>query len=340
MTEQEPTCIMELIDESGQPRLGELDSPVTDVNYLDFDLRTVMDKPRSRRARRWRFNQFQFISAMGPHWLMGLAIVDLKLVSNAFFYTFNFATGEMRERSWLSPLAWGTDCDTRPEEGTWRFTRGGTRIVISGAGAQRRVTLDSRDLVVDLTLRDDRAPLRICSRAGYDGWVFTRKSAGLPVSGEVRWGERHYAIDEAMRGTIDWSAGFMRRETAWNWACLAGVTNQRRVVGLNLAAGVNETGTTENALWIDGERIKLDMARFEFDRYAPDSAWRVTTSDGRIDLRFQPEGVRRERRNALLLASNFRQFAGTFSGIIIDGAGEPLRIDDMRGLMEDHYARW
>ncbi|TBW49979.1 DUF2804 domain-containing protein [Marinobacter halodurans] len=331
---------MDLILPNGQPRLGTLDTPVDHVNYRDFDLRSVMDRPRSRLARYWRFNQFQFISAMGPDWLMGLAVVDLRLVSNAFFYLYDFRSGEMQECSWLSPLALGTDCDQDPEGGRCRFARGGTRIDIRGEGRQRRVDLVASGVALQLTLGDDEAPLRVCSRAGYDGWVFTRKSAGLPVSGEVRWGDRVYVFDERMRGTIDWSAGFMRRETAWNWACLAGKAGDGTVIGLNLAAGVNETGITENALWLDGELIKLDLARFGFDRYSPDSPWRVTTSDGRVDLTFEPAGVRREKLNVGLLASNFRQYAGTFSGHVVGHNGRTVAVSGLRGLMEDHFARW
>lgn len=132
----------------------------------------------------------------------------------------------------------------------------------------------------------------------------------------------------------------MRRETAWNWACLAGVADNGVSVGLNLAAGVNETGMTENALWLDGRRTLLGPARFEFDRYQPGADWRVTTDDGRVDLRFVPAGARREKLNAGVIASNFRQFVGTFQGTVEDENGKKIPVNGLRGLMEDHFARW
>ncbi|MDX1754427.1 MAG: DUF2804 domain-containing protein [Marinobacter sp.] len=330
-----------LIDEQGRPYLGVLPEPVDTINYLDYDLRTVMDRPRSGLARRWRFNQFQFISVMGPDWLLGVAIVDLKLVSNAFFYLFDFRSGDLYERSMLQPLARKTRMEPRPEAGVSRFARGGTEILIEPSAHARRLRIrDGHRVTADLTLLRDDDPLRVTCQAGYNGWVFTRKSAGLPVTGAVSWEGREYHCDDRFRGTIDWSCGYMRRETAWNWACLAGQSADGRSVGLNLAAGVNETGVTENALWIDGRCHKLDMARFEFDRQAPESPWRVTTSDGRVDLRFVPSGVRQERMDILLLASNFRQYAGTFEGLVRDEAGREISVDGLRGLMEDHFARW
>ncbi|PAV27227.1 hypothetical protein CF392_01890 [Tamilnaduibacter salinus] len=331
---------MKLIDERGQPRLGRLVAPVDELNYRDYDLRTPMDRPRSRLARRWRFNQFQFVSAMGPDWLLGLAIVDLKLVSTAFCYTFDFRSGELSERSWMRPLPGGTRSDPFPEAGTTAFRRGDSTLTIQGQGTAREVRVDAPDLALDLRLMADEAPLRVCSQAGYTGWVYTRKSAGLPVSGRLRWGGRERVLDAAMRGSIDWSAGFMRRETAWNWACLAGETADGQSLGLNLAAGVNETGVTENALWLGGRCLPLGPAIFRFRRYDTSVPWRITTDDGRVDLVFEPAGVRRERLNLGLLASNFRQFPGTFRGTVRDEQGRVLSIIDQRGLMEDHFARW
>lgn len=331
----------QLIDNRGQLQDGVFAEPVDDINYLDYDLRTVMDRPRLRLARRWRFNQFQFISAVGADWLFGLAIVDLKLVSSAFFYLFDFKTGEMKEQSLIQPLARHTRIDSQPETGSATFRKGDTHIQIDAEANRRRLTLVAPDGVqVGLDLAQDNDPLRMASRAGYNGWVFTRKSAGLPVTGEVHWADTSRSCNAATFGSIDWSCGFMRRETAWNWACLSGQLVDGRTLGLNLAAGVNETGVTENALWLNGRCLKLDMARFEFDRYNPDACWQVTTTCGRVALKFRPAGVRKERLNAWVLASNFRQYVGTFDGVIYDANNASIPIEGLRGLVEDHFARW
>ena len=336
-----PETLNKLIDAQGRIRPGVLSQPVDEINYLDYDLRSVMDRPRGRLVRRWRFNQFQFVSAMAPGWVFGLAVVDLKLVGNAFFYLYDFETGELQQQSLLRPLALGTYLEPRPERGVARFHKGDVRIQVTPVTAGRHVSVVAPGGVrVDLELREPVEPLRLVCPAGYNGWVFTRKSAGLPVEGQIRWGDRIWRCDDATRGAVDWSCGFMRRETAWNWASLAGVLADGRTLGLNLAAGVNETGMTENALWLGERRLRLGAARFEFDRYRPDSAWRVCTEDGRVELRFTPAGVRREKLNAGLLASNFRQYIGTFEGQVIDDTGTAIPVSGLRGLMEDHFARW
>ncbi len=48
------------------------------------------------------------------------------------------------------------------------------------------------------------------------------------------------ALDHARAG-YDFSAGYMRRETSWRWASINAEINSTGI-GLNLAAGVNETG--------------------------------------------------------------------------------------------------
>jgi len=320
---------------------GVLSQPVDEINYLDYDLRTVMDRPRPALARRWRFNQFQFISAAGPGWVFGLAIVDLKLVGNGFFYLYDFASGQMLERSFMRPLALGTRIEPYPELGSASFTKGDVSMRVLPFAGGRNVSVSAPGGVrVELTLRDDHDPLRLVCPAGYNGWVFTRKSAGLPVEGEIRWNQCIWRCDEATRGAIDWSCGFMRRETAWNWASLASVLPDGRSIGLNLAAGVNETGMTENALWLDGQCQRLGSARFHFDRYHPGGEWHVTTEDGRVDLHFVPAAARKEKLNAGILASNFRQYVGSFDGTIIDEGGEKVAIRNLKGLVEDHFARW
>ena len=44
--------------------------------------------------------------------------------------------------------------------------------------------------------------------------------------------------------------------------------------------------------------------------------------------------------DAWVLASNFRQYVGSFSGTVTDEAGGKIEVKGLRGLMEDHFARW
>lgn len=332
-----------LIDGAGRIEFGPRPEGVSEVNFRDFPLQTAMDRTLPRWRRYWAFNQFQFIALHHPDLLAGVAIADLKLVSNAFVYLYRPSNGAFEEFSFLQPLARRTAISTSPESGSSTFFRGGNSVQIRGADGRRQLIVKVADkLSIDAHF-DDRAcqaPLGLCTRSGYTGWTYTHKNAALPCRGTLTWQGQSYTLsDEDTLASIDWSGGYMRRETAWNWASLSTRLADGRRLGFNLAAGVNETGYSENSVWLDGARIGVDLVDFQFDRADHTAPWHLRSRDGAIDLQFTPAGKRQEKINAGIIASNFRQFFGRFSGTVNVG-GEALQIDNHWGLTEDHYARW
>jgi len=141
-------------------------------------------------------------------------------------------------------------------------------------------------------------------------------------------------------GHNDWSAGYMRRETYWNWACLAGRLRNGKRIGLNVSCGVNETSFTENCFWINGRLYKLDMVHFEYDRSNIFSPWWIRSNDGKLDLEFHPSGKHSETINAFIVASNFHQLFGRFYGKVKLSRWRSAKINGLYGYTEDHYAKW
>ena len=183
-------------------------------------------------------------------------------------------------------------------------------------------------------------PLALCVRAGYEGFHFTQKATALICNGTVEWGDKKIVLEEiGALASVDWSAGYMRRETFWNWGSLSCKLPDGRRLGFNLAAGVVETGFTENAVWIDGKMHKVDMVDFQFDRYHNNHAWILRSNDGIINLHFEPAGQRKEKTNAIIAATNFTQNFGRYYGEIIVN-GETIHLDGEWGFTEDHYAKW
>lgn len=337
--------IEKLIQANGQPRFGVFPQGVAELNYLDYDLRTAMDRKRSALAKRFGFNQFQFISLISPKLIVGVAIVDLKLISNAFLYLYEPDSGYFEEFSWLQPLARQTRIEPCPNDGESYFSKGDNSLSIKASttpGVRVLSVKLGKKLSIDATIDETSHynPLAVCARAGYSGWVFTQKSTARPVSGQIQWEDSQY--DLAALGAlaaVDWTGGFMRRETFWNWGSLSHRLPDGRLLGFNLAAGVNETGFSENALWLDGRLIKVDMVDFRFDRYHPKHSWALRSNDGIIDLHFTPKGKRSDKTNAFFMASNFSQFFGQFHGEI-HLPDETITLQDAWGLTEDHYAKW
>lgn len=333
-----------LINADGQPYFGRFDKPVADINFADFDLRTPMGKSIRRNRGRY-FNQFQFIGIHSERLIVGIAIVKLRWVSHAFLYLYDKEDGHWQEQRFTHPLRLGLVLGQKPNNSTTAFRSGRNRMVIRATTRpgirQLRVSLkDGTRIRATIDESTHYHPLSVCTRTGFTGFTYTQKSNARVCHGRIHWQGRDYDLEsERALAGVDWSGGYMRRETAWNWASMSVRLHDGRRLGLNIAAGVNETGYNENGLWLDDRLYSLPPVHFRFDRYHPGHGWALTSEDDSVRLYFDPVTAYRDKVNAGIIASNFSQFLGRYSGEI-DVAGETLHIDRLWGVAEDHYARW
>lgn len=332
----------QLIDASGQSPNALFAQAVPQLNFADFILTDVMDKPVSALARHFAFKQFQFVGISGPDWWLGIAIADVRYVSSGFAYFVRH--GEpAQELTLLRPLSWQTRMAESASAGQARI---GSKTCYWQFDCQPgvwQVRLHSKILQADITLHHGtQAPLALCAPTAYQGCTYTEKNNALAVSGRLVVNGQPVDLQHA-RGGYDFSAGFMRRETAWRWASV-NTQLDGLPFGLNLAAGVNETGLCENALWYQGQRQHLSPVRFSFSRSRRDAQasgqWQINSSCGELDLRFTPGFCRQEKLQLGLLASNFRQYTGFFDGEIQLRDGRQLSLVRCPGWTEDHYAKW
>ncbi len=143
--------------------------------------------------------------------------------------------------------------------------------------------------------------------------AWTRKTP-LQVTGTA------LGIPVACAGLMDESAGRHPRHTAWMWSAGAGVTAGGAPVLWNLVEGMHPG---ERAVWLDGE--PHPVGALAFDGLA-----------GVGDLRFAAEATRARKENLVLIASDYEQPFGTFTGSLpVAGA-----LREGWGVMERHEARW
>ena len=333
--------MQKLIDHKGKIEFGH--TLIDEVNYLDFDLRNPMDKALSQWQKKLKFNQFQFISLISSDFIIGMAIVDLKYASNCFVYLYHIKTEHFEEFDFIQPLAINTKMSLHPNQGESSFICGKNQLFIQAKDHKRHIKLTlSKGIQLQASIEEPKQQyaLSLCSKAGYNGWVYTQKTAALLLDGELNWKQNHYPLKQYNTlANVDWSAGFMRRETNWHWASLSCYLDDGRRLGFNFASGVNETGFSENALWLDGDIHHIDMIDFKFDRYNESANWQLSSNDGSIELTFNMQGKRAQKMNLILIASNFRQFFGRFNGSI-QLKHETIQLTNSWGLVEDHYAKW
>lgn len=328
-----------LIQPDGQPSFGLFDGSVADFNLRDFVYHNLMDKKANALSRYFHYKQFQFICITGADWLLAMAIADIRYANSGFAYLYRFDTKQVVSEGVLLPGALGCRISDSPSKGEAKQSFGGYQVAIKTNPTNWQLEIDTKQLKANLTIeKDQQMPLALCAPTGYNGWTYTEKSNALKVSGSLQLRAEAVDLTQALAG-YDFSAGFMRRHTSWRWASINAQV-EGKAFGLNIAAGVNETGLCENALWLDGHIQHLSPASFVFDRKDDKKPWQVSSLCGEVQLEFQPLYCRQEKVNIGLLASNFRQYVGLYSGFVVLQNGSRLHLKAIKGLAEDHYAKW
>lgn len=322
----------------GRPATGRYEGHIARLDWEGFA--QARQRPfwwRTLRHKRW-----QYLGIGSPQLFIGLAIVDLGWGCTAFAYLFDRSSRRLlADWSQDGIKGWSGRVSHAPLLGSCAHFRGPSARLswrhdapTESLGVQVQVAGLSLEATVSLI---DAPPVLLAVGPigeGDSGLAHaTQKTSALPVQGWAQAGGQRFDLDSAM-ASVDSSHGLLAHRTAWQWACA-----HRRGLGFNLQAGY--FGAHENALWLDGQLIPLGAARFDFDEADPMAPWRVRTDDGLLDLDFQPEGARGERRDLGLVASRYVQPVGTFSGYVKASAtAVPRPVHDLLGVTEDHCSRW
>lgn len=172
---------------------------------------------------------------------------------------------------------------------------------------------------------------------------FTGKHLSLPASGTVKIGSQRFEFEpEDSFAVLDYGRGVWPRESSWNWA----VASQRslgRLVGLNFGGKWTDgTGMTENAFFVNGKMTKIhEDVLFRYNRENYKEPWLIHTkfSDD-VKLTFTPFFERSSTNDMKLAKSETHQLFGYFNGFVRYPDGKKLKILQMLGAVEEHYAKW
>lgn len=365
-----PIVLNELI-QNGQPDFGVF-AQVKNINYLDYHSHLISQKALPNWRKELKVNQFCFIQIIQPPYRVCLALATIKLATSGFVYLYNDDTEQIEVCEALQPLTRQTQLEGDCYQGQMAFTHSNLTLTLDFTPSQIEVALDSQFIALDATLQRQAAPLAVCTPTGRRGWTFTQKEPLTGISGHLlikansTFSNEHQAqkiaFSDSTIANLDWTLGYMRHETNWFWTCINSYLPDGSHFALNLAMGVNETGASENACWLDGRiyylppvifvRDALNLLPNEQDDEAKTLAsldsmtqpWRVYHqnlgwSNIDIDLTFTPVTVYKKTDNFGIVASIFEQWLGFYSGEI-GIKDEVIKLDKVMGLAEDHFAKW
>ena len=322
-----PAAPATLAGEDGAPRMGLYRGAIDDPRFA------ALQPPWAPAffERRFVEKTWQYACVATQDMMLAIAVIDTGYLASGICAVFD--RGSRRLLANENPVLPSISARVDPQ--TARLTGPGIRARIERKGDEIAVKASWAHTDVDLVLDAAKAPLPMTAVApvGPPGrFDLTQKTVLLPAEGEVRCGNIRFPVQGELAG-LDYTHGYLARDTAWRWAFGNGRAGGRPVA-FNFSEGFLQ-GDGENVVWVDGEPRPAGRVSFTFDGSAPLAQWRIRSEDGRVDLVFQPEGYRAQTVDLKLILSRYIQPFGAFSGRL-----HGVQLEALPGVTEDHTARW
>jgi Protein of unknown function (DUF2804) len=169
---------------------------------------------------------------------------------------------------------------------------------------------------------------------------YTVKDVARPASGSVTVdGVTHDVPPGESWAVLDHGRGRWPYDIRWNWGAGSG-TSGGRTIGIQVGGRWTEgTGSTENAVLIDGRLHKIhDELEWDYDIAEWRRPWRLT--GGGLAASFTPFYDKVTRTNLGVVASRTDQCFGHWAGTFAVPGGDVVRFDGLLGWAEEVHNRW
>ncbi len=327
------------------PEFGTYSGEIEAFPLNDYKFRNIFyNLFKHLRAKRWRFT-----GVFSPEIVMGIAVVDTGYIGTSFAYVYDRKTGEIAEYTGKSLLARACNITDNLSKGKavfnqgknlismdWDLKNGIELINIAVQTKSNRIEADI-EVLEDVKVNESH---QVTFPTFKNKFAFTHKIAGLPVTGSIKCNGKAYNLDkDCSFAAIDHTMGYHDYNWKWLWSSLSGLSEEGRIIGLNLVAPITHKTINENVLWIDGKKFVLGESDFENKKNIM-GIWKIKTKNKMVDLTFEPLKVRSEAINIGIIKSKFAQPIGLYNGHVLLPDGEKIYIKDQIGIAEEHFARW
>ncbi|GAA1013310.1 MULTISPECIES: DUF2804 domain-containing protein [Streptomyces] len=285
------------------------------------------------RVKRW-----EYWGIVTPSHIVGLVASSLDYAGLHGVYVLDRADGRELSEDVVTPLARGVRMPERSGTGT-ASARGGpvtVEFVQRPAGTTLSAVAPGFRLEAEVPRPPGHESLGVVVPWSPRRFQYTVKDLGRPVRGLLTLGSRTFVIDESDSfAVLDHGRGKWPYAVRWNWAAGCGPGRAVQLGG----RWTDGTGSTENALFVDGRLHKIsDELVWEYDRADWLRPWRITGP--RVDAGFHPFHVRTARTNLGVVASETHQCFGRFTGRAQADDGSWVDLDGLTGWAEEARNRW
>lgn len=284
------------------------------------------------RNKRWEYWAVTFETHVAA-----LVVSDIGYAAVPSLFVLDRRSGEQISVDAISPLGRGTSLPGTLDRGPARARTKHLAIDIDPTpdGTRLRARSERVDLDVIAHLVPGHDRLGVVVPWSDRLFQYTVKDPARPVVGHlVVDGTAYRTADGASWATLDHGRGRWPYAISWNWGSGSGIVGGR-TVGLQLGGRWTDgTGSTENAVIVDGWLTKIsDDLRWQYSPEDWMAPWRI--DGGPVALTFHPEHVRESVTQLGILASRTHQCFGTWTGRV----GE-VGVDGLFGWVEDVHQRW
>ncbi|WP_123916665.1 DUF2804 domain-containing protein [Georgenia muralis] len=296
------------------------------------------------RASTWaRTKRWDSWSVQTPEHCVVLQLSSLNYAALHEVWVLDRATGVQLGSTATVPLARDVRLPSRYGGGPARGQSGSFAVAFDPVAEGMRLRAVAPRLRLNLVVEEvrERESLGVVVPWSDRLFQYSLRQVALPVRGRMWLDEREITVE---RDDPSWAvAGFGRGRWPYSVEWISAVGSglvDGVTTGLQLGGRWTDgTGTTENAVVLDGRvhRINEDLS-WAYDAADRGATWFVTGD--RVQVQLRPFHVRSATTKLGVLSTTTYQSFGTWTGWVVDDAGERRRVDGLVGWAEDVTSRW
>ncbi|MEI7591501.1 MAG: DUF2804 family protein, partial [Deltaproteobacteria bacterium] len=186
-----------LIGANGRPNFGIYDTPLVDLSLEP--LRLYGKQWSNNIARKfvlsYRIKRWEYVGACNEQVVFGVAVVNLGYMSTMFAYVFDRITKQLEKFETVLPCDSSVLFVGSSAEGSVNFEHGSSKVNIVHKGNRKTVQLFiGKNFSANMEMENSSAPMVYVGRVGLQGFNYTHKEAGMPVSGKISVGAKEWEL--------------------------------------------------------------------------------------------------------------------------------------------------
>ena len=294
-------------------------------------------------GRGWgRNKRWEYWAVMTPTHIVSVTVSSLDYASVHDLWVFDRSTEEVVHTGVIRPLSRSVRLPGTLGDAAAQVRTGPLRVDITEVPGGTRLRATTARVRVDILAArpNGHESLAVVVPWSTSRFQYTVKDVARPASGTIRIDGTDIDVPTGTSwATLDHGRGRWPYSMHWNWAAGSGISDGR-VIGVQLGGKwTNGTGSTENALLVDGRLSKIsEELTWDYDTSAWLAPWHIYGHAA--DLTFTPFYDKTSATDLKVFSSFGHQCFGSFTGWMTDENGTRVSFEGIEGWAEDVRNRW